>query len=76
MAENINLDNSMFNHLVVREKTDTEGNSRKSIVPIELTPEYLDQTLKKKLRWVMLLLCCTFVVGNYFCYDYPALLKD
>ena len=49
---------------------------RVSVIPLELTPEYLDQTLKKKLRWLMLLLACSFVVGNYFCYDYPALLKD
>ena len=71
----VDRDNSILKHLVVRNNfSDDEG--RKSVLPVELTPEYLDQTMKKKLRWVMLLLCCSFVVGNYFCYDYPALLKD
>mmetsp|Transcript_13036 Transcript_13036/g.20234 ORF Transcript_13036/g.20234 Transcript_13036/m.20234 type:complete len:122 (-) Transcript_13036:1205-1570(-) len=32
-------------------------------------------TMKKKLRWVMLALCCSFVISNYFCYDNPAALE-
>ena len=40
----------------------------------ELQQEYLDSTMKKKYRWIMLMLCCLFVVPNYFCYDNPAAL--
>ena len=29
-------------------------------------------TMRKKMRWVMLILCSLFVVANYFCYDNPA----
>ena len=74
-ALTVDRDNSIFKNLVVRSKTENDD-TRKSVLPVELTPEYLDLTMKKRLRWVMLLLCCSFVVGNYFCYDYPALLKD
>ena len=42
------------------------------VVADELQPEYLDRTMKKKFRWLMLFLCCIFVVANYFCYDNPA----
>ena len=42
------------------------------MVADELQPEYLDRTMKKKFRWLMLFLCCIFVVANYFCYDNPA----
>jgi hypothetical protein len=41
----------------------------------ELQPEYLDRTMKKRYRWIMLMLCCLFVVPNYFCYDVPAALE-
>ena len=27
------------------------------------------------MRWIMLILCCVFVVSNYFCYDNPAALE-
>jgi MFS family permease len=45
------------------------------ILPDELDPLYLDQTMMKKWRWVMLFLCCFLVVPNYFCYDNPASLE-
>lgn len=43
-----------------------------SVIADELQPEYLNSTMKKKMRWFMLILCCLFVVSNYFCYDNPA----
>lgn len=49
-----------------------EEEKEKTIIADEMQPEYLDQTLKKKLRWIMLALSCVFVVPNYFCYDNPA----
>jgi hypothetical protein len=57
--------------------SDDDTASRKTVEVIadELQPEYLDRTMKKSLRWVMLILCCLFVVGNYFCYDNPAALE-
>jgi len=45
------------------------------VLPDEVQPEYLKQTMKKKWRWIMLALCCSFVVSNYFCYDNPAALE-
>jgi hypothetical protein len=71
---NVLRDNSVLKNLVIRGVSGDD--ERKTVLPIELTPEFLDISLKKKLRWVMLFLACFFVVGNYFCYDYPALLKD
>ena len=47
----------------------------KVVIADELDPEYLDQTMMKKWRWVMLFLCCFLVVPNYFCYDNPASLE-
>lgn len=44
------------------------------LVADEVNPEYLKKTLKKKLRWVALGLCCFFVIGNYFSYDNPGAL--
>ena len=41
-----------------------------------MQPEYLDRTMKKKYRWLMLILCCVFVIGNYFCYDNPAAVES
>jgi MFS family permease len=35
----------------------------------------MDQTMKKKFRWIMLVLSCLFVVPNYFCFDNPASLE-
>jgi MFS family permease len=32
--------------------------------------------MKQKYRWTMLILACFFVMGNYFCYDYPACLEE
>lgn len=29
-----------------------------------------------KLRWLALFLACMFQMGNYYCYDFPAVLKD
>ena len=49
---------------------------RATMVPDELQPEYLNTTMRKKLRWLALFLSCVFVMGNYFCYDYPACLKE
>jgi MFS family permease len=37
--------------------------------------EYLDKTFKKKYRFLQMMFCCFFVMGNYFCYDYPASLE-
>tara|TARA_B110000285_G_C14680308_1_gene404359 strand:+ start:169 stop:528 length:360 start_codon:yes stop_codon:yes gene_type:complete len=31
--------------------------------------------MKKQMRWLMLILCCVFVVANYFCYDNPAAIE-
>jgi MFS family permease len=45
-------------------------------LPLELQPEYLNKTMKQQWRWTMLMYCCFFVMGNYFCYDYPACLED
>lgn len=45
------------------------------MVAEEVDPEYLDQTIRKKLRYVMLFLGCTFVISNYFCYDLPACIQ-
>ena len=57
---------------------DLQSNMSKSLniewIADELQPDYLDQTMKKRYRWVMLILCCLFVVPNYFCYDNPAAL--
>lgn len=41
----------------------------------ELNPEYLNLTVRKRMRWVQLALCCTFVVANYYCYDIPATIE-
>ena len=35
----------------------------------------LDLTMKKKLRWIVLLIAGVMVVPNYFCYDNPAALQ-
>jgi hypothetical protein len=39
------------------------------------SPEYLDRTMKKKYRWLMLFLLNIVMCGQYFCYDYPAYLE-
>lgn len=44
-------------------------------LPFEVQPEYLDQTMRKKYRFLCLFLTCCFVIGNYFCYDNPASLE-
>ena len=44
-------------------------------LPIEVQPAYLDGTMMKKYRFLMLAMVCSFVLGNYFCYDYPAALE-
>lgn len=49
---------------------------RVDVIPDEVDPKYLDKTLKKKLRFIMLLLACTFVISNYFCYDNPAAVQE
>jgi len=41
----------------------------------EVQPDYLRKTKRKKYRFLMLGFCCCFVLGNYFCYDYPAALE-
>ena len=45
------------------------------MVADEVNPLYLNKTMKKRWRWLMLFLCCTFVISNYFCYDNPASLE-
>ena len=45
------------------------------VLPYECQPEYLNKTFKKKQRWLMLVLCCSFVIGNYYCYDNPSTLE-
>lgn len=45
------------------------------VLPYECQPEYLNKTFKKKQRWLMLALCCSFVIGNYYCYDNPSTLE-
>ena len=42
------------------------------VIADEVNPDYLNLTMKKKYRWLMLFFCCTFVISNYFCYDNPA----
>ena len=44
-------------------------------IPYECQPAYLAKTRRKRLRFLMLSFCCCFVLGNYFCYDYPAALE-
>jgi len=45
------------------------------ILPLEAQKEYLDGTWKKRYRFIVLALVCSYVIGNYFCYDYPAALE-
>lgn len=44
--------------------------------PYEKQRRYLAITVKKKLRWVVLILCILFVLGVWFCIDYPASLEQ
>jgi hypothetical protein len=44
-------------------------------LPVEVEPEYLNRTFKKRWRWVMLILCSSMVIANYFCFDNPASLE-
>lgn len=62
---------------LVNGKNQKDGGSEKTVEVLadELQPEYLDRTMKKSMRWLMLILCCLFVVANYFCYDNPAALE-
>lgn len=41
----------------------------------EQSKEYLDKTFKKKWRWLLLILCSSMVISNYFCFDNPAALE-
>ena len=45
-------------------------------IPYEFQLEFLNQTHKKKYRFLMLVLGSLFVFGNYFYYDYPGSLED
>ena len=47
----------------------------KEVLAYEVQPEYLNKTFKKKMRWLMLALSCSFVIGNYYCYDNPSSLE-
>ena len=33
------------------------------------------QKSESNFRWLILLLCCLMMIGNYYCYDIPAALK-
>ena len=44
-------------------------------LPFEVQEEYLKQTMRKKYRFVCLILTCLFVLGSYFCYDNPGSLE-
>ena len=46
-----------------------------SNLAFNVQPEYLNKTYKKKYRFLQMILCSVFVMGNYFCYDYPASLE-
>ena len=46
-----------------------------SNLALNMQPEYLNKTYKKKYRFLQMILCSVFVMGNYFCYDYPASLE-
>jgi len=42
------------------------------ILPDEVNPKYLEKTMKKNYRWLMLTHSCVLIIANYFCYDNPA----
>jgi MFS family permease len=48
---------------------------KKQSMIMENSPEYLEKTLKKKYRWLMLFLLNVVMSGNFFCYDNPAYLE-
>lgn len=45
------------------------------IIHLEDTNEYKDKTVKKKLRFFMMVLIGLLIMGNYYCYDGPAYLE-
>lgn len=45
------------------------------LLPLNQHPDFLAASMKKKYRWLMLFLLNIVIVGNYFCYDYPAYLE-
>lgn len=59
----------------MRYEAEEEDNVSEVSIPGYTNPLYLKRTLRRKLRWVMLLLCGLFVIGNNFCYDNPAVLE-
>lgn len=45
------------------------------MLPLEKQPDYLNKTVKKKLRWVVMVGCILFILSVWFCIDYPATLE-
>ena len=45
------------------------------IIPYHLQKEFLDQTMKKKWRFVQLLFLSATIIAPNFCYDFPGSLE-
>ena len=52
--------------------SDSDNNS---LVKVSESADFLNRSMKKRYRWLMLFLLNNVIVGNYFCYDYPAYLE-
>jgi len=59
----------------IKNKQDKNRNSSQRLLPYEKQRDYLNQTMKKKYRWVTLTICVLFIVSIWFCIDYPASLE-
>ena len=67
--------NQVFGEDESEQHMPSESAQKIEVVADELDPSYLDLTMKKKWRWLLLFFASFMVMPNYFCYDNPAALQ-